>query len=137
MFLNFITTQENNLKIFDLNYIKIYLDYQWGKLKTPYFRLLFAYILNNILMVIYVAIQEVENNCSAEDYEQRFCKNSLVRIYTELVRPNKFDKFFFVARLVLLIISVLLIYFQYIQSKNSNNFLTKFFLWINIAYVIK
>jgi hypothetical protein len=44
------------LKIFDLNYIKLYLDYQWRKLKNRYFLLLLAYIINNILMVGYVAI---------------------------------------------------------------------------------
>lgn len=37
LFLSFIIQQENNLKIFDLNYIKIYLDYQWSKLKYRYF----------------------------------------------------------------------------------------------------
>jgi hypothetical protein len=42
LFLSFIIQQENNLKIFDLNYIKIYLDYQWSKLKNRYFGFLLA-----------------------------------------------------------------------------------------------
>ena len=42
LFLSFIIQQENNLKIFDLNYIKIYLDYQWSKIKYRYFFFLLA-----------------------------------------------------------------------------------------------
>jgi hypothetical protein len=56
LFLSYIVQQDNNLKIFDLNYIKMYLDYQWRKLKNRYFQLLLAYIINNVLMVVYVAM---------------------------------------------------------------------------------
>jgi len=52
------------LKIFDLNYIKMYLDYQWRKLKNRYFQLLLAYIINNVLMVVYVAMQQIQLSCS-------------------------------------------------------------------------
>lgn len=56
LFLSYIVQQDKNLKIFDLNYIKIYLDYQWRKIKYRYFVLLLFYIINNFLMVVYVGM---------------------------------------------------------------------------------
>ena len=44
---------------------------------------------------------------------------------------------FFIFRFILIAFSVILIYIEFIRQKNSKNFLTTFFLWINIAYVVK
>lgn len=44
---------------------------------------------------------------------------------------------FFIFRFILIAFSIILIYIEFIRQKNSKNFLTTFFLWINIAYVIK
>lgn len=44
---------------------------------------------------------------------------------------------FFIFRFILIAFSIILIYIEFIRQKNSKNFLTTFFLWINIAYVVK
>jgi hypothetical protein len=74
LFLSFIIQQDNNLKIFELNYIKIYLDYQWRKIKDRYSKIIIMYIINNILMVSYVVNSQIKVDCSKEDYEKDFCQ---------------------------------------------------------------
>jgi hypothetical protein len=103
------------LKIFELNFIKIYLDYQWRKLKNRYSKLLFVYIFNNILMVLYVVISQIKVSCSKEDYEKNFCQKSLENIYVIQIYGEVLEIITNVFRFFLLVLSLILIFIEFIR----------------------
>ena len=82
-------------------------------------------------------MQQIQLNCSQDDFDQHYCQYSLTRFLKSVESDKGLDYVFYVFRFFLIGFSIILIYIEFIRQKNSKNFLTTFFLWINIAYVIK
>ncbi len=52
------------MKIFDLNYVRVYLDYKYKKLRIKYIAFLLITAYMNLMMVVYVGYYQNKYNCS-------------------------------------------------------------------------